>query len=267
MNWKRLQNRIRTVLAVVLLTGCLCACGSSAATEPETVEETAAPTPSATPTPTATPEPLETPYVYDGPDLAEQPRADDSFFADAAFFGNSLVDGLRAFGGLESASFFASTSASVVSVSMTKNMTLSDGSSGTMLQALCEQEYAKLYILLGINEIGFEPAQFIQLYSAVLDTIQESQPDADIYIMSLTPVTERKSAEGALFSEERVLEYNAALYALAAERQCYYVDLVEALAGEDGYLPEEQSTDGIHLTVDKYPEWADYLRTHYVVKE
>ena len=82
--------------------------------------------------------------------------------------------------------------------------------------------------------------------------------------MSLTPVTEKKSAEGELFSEKRVLEYNEALRGMAAERGCAYLDLVEALSNADGYLPTDKSTDGIHLTADLYPAWADYLRTHTI---
>ncbi|MCM1149924.1 MAG: GDSL-type esterase/lipase family protein [Butyricicoccus sp.] len=199
---------------------------------------------------------------YTGPDLAGCEAVGDEFFADAAFLGNSLVDGLHRYGGLSQGSFFAATSASVVNVDTTRNCWLESGAKATLMAALTEKQYAKIYILLGINEIGLDPDYFSQLYGAMLDRIMEAEPGADIYIMSLSPITEVRSGYKDVFNMERIEIYNEALYTLAQEKECYYVDLCQALAGEDGFLPAEESTDGIHLKPEKYPQWADYLRTH-----
>ena len=43
---------------------------------------------------------------------------------------------------------------------------------------------------------------------------------------------------------------------------CEYMDLYSAMVDEDGWLPEEDATDGIHFTGPKYVEWAEYLRTY-----
>ena len=234
-------------------------------------EPTPEPTPDPTPEPAAEPTPEPTPgpapetvkSPYTGPDLVECEPVEDDFFADAAFFGNSLVDGLRYFGGIEPGSFYAATSASVVNVEVTLNSELESGEECTLLEAMTEKSHGKIYILLGINEISFEPEYFSWLYGGLLDRIRELEPGADIYIMSLSPVTEKCSEESEFFNMERIAAYNSALYALAREKECYYVDLCQALAGEDGYLPEEVSTaDGIHLIREEYPHWAEYLRTH-----
>lgn len=229
-------------------------------------EPTPEPTPEAahehTPEPTPAPEPEDT---YTGPDLTECEPVEDGFFSDAAFLGNSLVDGLSRYGGLRHGSFYAATSASVVNVDMTRNSYLESGDKATLIEAMTEKEYGKIYILLGINEIGFDPDYFSRLYGAMLDRIRRDEPEADIYIMSLSPVTEACSGDSDVFNMERIGLYNDALYALAQEKECYYVDLCQALAGEDGYLSEAESTDGIHLKPEKYPDWAEYLRTH--VKE
>ena len=202
---------------------------------------------------TFVPPPVETP---------EPPPSADADFADAAFLGNSLVDGLRRFGGLEQGEFFAMESASVINIGKSKTTFLSDGGEATLLEALCEGEYGKVYVLLGINEISFAPEYFAQLYGGVLDAVIAGEPGAEIYVMSLTPVTKAKNDEGSYFTMEAVGAYNDALRALAEERGFHYIDLVDALAGEDGFLPEEDSTDGIHLTREAYPVWAEYLRTH-----
>ena len=275
------------LLAALALCGCTAQAEQMAETPPEvsaaadpeiSASETSAPEPTepddATPPPAteppapteAVPEPppapTEPPAPID-PVLKERPPVDDSFFSDAAFFGNSLVQGLALYGGLRNGDFYGKTSAAVDRVATVKNSALSDGTEVTMLDALGEYQYGKIYVLMGINEISFDVDYFIWLYNAMLDEIAAREPDAEFYIMSLTPVTGEKSSDETLFTQERVLEYNDALRLLAAERGCWYVDLVEALAGEDGYLPEENSTDGIHLTQPTYRVWANYLRTHY----
>ena len=286
---KQLWNK-RILIPALLLALLLCACGETAqpavtstpAPAVPAATETPAPTPAPTPEPTSVPasssdlnpppasssdlvpattEPTEPPEEFAR--LREQPPVGDELFSDAAFFGNSLVCGLQLYGGLTQGDFYAVTSASVVNVSLTKNFELPDGSHCTLLQALADKSYGKVYVLLGINEIGFETAHFIELYSDVLDQIAEIQPEAELYIMSLTPVTQKKSEEGALFSMERVREYNEALEALAQQRGCRFLDLVEALADDSGYLAAADSSDGIHLMPVKYHVWADCLRSHY----
>ena len=226
-------------------------------------EPTPAPTP--TPTPAPTPEPTPTPPSYTGPELPERERMDDEFFADALFVGNSLVHGLWGYGGINSATYCAATSASVVNLDRVKNEAFwGDRAYATTISyGVTQGSFGKIYVLLGINEIGFETEDFIALYSNVLDMLSAAHPDAEIYIMGLTPITEKKNAGGYPFTMERVLSYNEALRALAKEREYWYVDLVELFADESGFMPAEISTDGIHLVQEEYARWGEYLRTHY----
>ena len=233
---------------------------------PEATPVPVQPTPEATAAPEETPAPEQTapPELKPEPlGLGESDAVTDDFFADAAFFGNSLVDGLRIYGGLKSGSFFAATSASVINVELTKNAKLSTGEECTLFQALTEKQYGKIYVLLGINEIGFEPDYFVQLYSSLLGRIAEAEPEAEIYIMSLTPVTKDTSDTSSVFNLPRIRAYNEALYALAGQCGYKFLDLECALSDAFGYLPDEESTDGIHLAAEKYAQWADFLRTHY----
>lgn len=196
------------------------------------------------------------------PDLTEQPRADDTFFEHAAILGNSLVDGLHLFSQLKTLHYFAGTGVSVISATMTRSVTLPDGSQVTQLDSLLRGSYDKVYIELGINEIGLEQSYFIQLYGGIIDRIQQAMPGTTIYVMSLLPVTAAKSAEGT-FTMARVNAYNQALYELAAEKHCYYLDVCTPLQGEDGYLPASLASDGVHLVPDGYAQWEEIIRTHY----
>lgn len=200
---------------------------------------------------------------YAGPDLTALEEQDDSFFERSAILGNSLVEGLRLFSNLKSLHYFSATSVSVVSATQTKNVRLNDGSMGTLVQSLCQQQYDKIYIELGINEIGGNVDTFIQRYGNMIDTIRASEPEADIYILSVLPVTRAKSQSGQVFNMPRVNMYNAALYQLAGDKQCYYMDVCSAFLDGDGYLPSGWSSDGVHLYAKYYSVWEHCMRTMY----
>ena len=267
---------ITLLLAALLLSGCGQSAPSPAAPT-QTAEMPAlspvptaapAPTPASTPEPTPEPTPKpEPPSPTPGTDVTvpatqEPTRVDDSFFADAAFFGNSLMEGLHLFGGLKYGDFYSGTSASVVSVSTVKDFKDSQGESSTLLHALLEKQYKKIFVLFGINELGFHVNGFIDIYSELLDEIAAGEPDAQIFILSLTPITEKRSEDSDLFTKDRVEEFNRAVAAMAARRGCIYMDLYNALADGNGWLPEQDASDGIHFTGAKYVEWANFLRSY-----
>ncbi|MDO4749422.1 MAG: GDSL-type esterase/lipase family protein [Eubacteriales bacterium] len=248
---------------------------------PPTPEET---TPAEEPDPAITEQPEETgdPNATEDPDhivtppegyVRQEPTGnvvpartpvDNSFFRDAAFVGNSLVEGLQLFSGITECDYYAATSLSVLGVDSVNAITLDNGMSGTIIQGIAQKPYAKVYILLGINEIGCDVGYFKQAYGKMLDTICALQPDADIYIMSITPVSYAKSSTSDIFNMTRVNSFNNALVELAGEKGVWYLDLCEALAGPDGYLPAEVTSDGVHFSASQYGVWADYLRSHYV---
>lgn len=210
---------------------------------------------------TVSPSPSE--EVAAAPDLSAREAKDDEFFSDAAFMGNSLMDGFRLFSGLTTCDYYAATSMTVVGATTKSCITLDSGAAGTLVDGLIQKPYGKIYILLGINEIGFDVETFIDYYGKMLDTIIAAQPDCDIYIMGITPVSAAKSASGEVFNMTRITEYNTALHQLAADKGCYYMDLVSALAGPDGYLPASETSDGVHFSTKVYQTWLDYVRTHY----
>ena len=212
---------------------------------------------------TASPSPSPTEPAVAAPDLAARDPVDDSYFADAAFMGNSLMDGFRLFSGLTTCDYYAATSMTVVGATSKACITLDNGNAGTLVDGLIQKPYGKIYILLGINEIGFDTKTFIDYYSAMLDTIIAAQPNCDIYIMGITPVSKTKSDGSTTFNMTRINEYNTALRQLAADKGCYYMDLVSALAGPDGYLPSSETTDGVHFSAKVYQTWLDYVKTHY----
>lgn len=200
---------------------------------------------------------------YTGPDLEERERAGDEFFEDAAILGNSLVEGLRIYSKLSSLDYYSGTSMTVISATSNRDVLLKNGSYGTQLDAMAQYSYGKVYIELGINDIGWPVERFISDYGNMIDRIKADQPEADIYIMAITPVSRSREATSDYFTKARVEMYNAALYQLAKDKECYYIDCYTILQGPDGYLPEEHTWDGVHLNVPQYSVWEECIRTHY----
>lgn len=196
------------------------------------------------------------------PNLSLKPRANDSFFADTAILGNSLIDGLRVYSKLKTVDFYCGTSMSVISAMNKKDVRLNNGTYGTQLDAMAQKQYGKVYIELGINEISGSVNTYISRYRTMLDKIRAAQPNADIYIMAITPVSKAKS-QGGVFTRERVRMYNEALYKLAADWGCYYLDDYTPLADSEGYLPSSDTWDGVHFAAAKYKAWEELIRTHY----
>jgi lysophospholipase L1-like esterase len=204
-------------------------------------------------------------YRYEfGADIPESDAVDDGYFSDSAFIGNSIMEGFMLYGGIKTADYYAKKSINVVNISTNKVIPSPDGDI-TIMEALASKDHAKIFILLGINEISFTAEHFCECYSSLISDIRALQPDADIYILSLTPVTRSKSEDGSKFNKDNILAYNESLRRLAAKDKVHYVDIYGSMADEEGFLPEDGSFDGIHPYSQYYRQWADCLRTHTVV--
>ncbi len=200
---------------------------------------------------------------YGGPDLTALKWRDDTFFAHSAILGNSLVEGLRMYSHIDSISYFSASSVSVISATKSRDTRLKNGSKGTLVQALCQEKYDKIYIELGINEMYCNTSHFAELYGDMIDQIKAAEPEADIYIISLLPVTRQEAETSPNRSMTRINGYNKALRELAEEKECYYMDVCSVFQGEDGYLPSGWSGDGVHPYGQHYALWENCMRTMY----
>lgn len=192
--------------------------------------------------------------------LDEQEPVTDDYFADAVFFGDSLIDGMGMNSGLP-AVFLGKTSLSTITAF---TFTAPDGS-GTMMDSLLSKDgINKYYIGLGMNESGYMSSEsFKGYYKKITDKIKEKNPEAVIYIMSITPI-EKSAENGGGITAAKIQNLNNALIELAQTEQCYYLDIYHYLAEPDGYLADGVASDGVHFGASYYKKWADYLKNHAV---
>lgn len=195
-------------------------------------------------------------------DLAELPvKVEDNWFGDAMFIGDSLTHGLSMFGGLSTPDYYYSTGVSLFSINSTEFETPS-GNECSVGDAFSNRKYGKVYIMFGINQVGSSKDKFYTDYSGLVDSVKEYQPDAEIYLQSILPVSKSKDAASTSFTKKNVEAYNEIIARIAGEKGVRYVDINSALADENGYLPEQATWDGVHLNSSYYEVWAEYLRNH-----
>ncbi len=138
----------------------------------------------------------------------------------------------------------------------------------TIEEALTRKQFAKIYIMLGLNELGSGTAEsFTNSYGEVVNRIRELQPDAIIIIQGIMHVTHSKSSNDRVFKNTTINDRNAMLQTLADGEHVFYVDMNEATDDENGALGHDLSFDNVHLKAKSYSLWYDYLKNHAFVME
>jgi len=196
--------------------------------------------------------------------VAESAAVEDDYFSDAIFIGNSRTEGFMLYSGLKGSQSLTTVGLTVSEAFNKKTVTV-NGKKMTMMDALATKQFAKAYIMLGMNELGWVyPEQYQEQYGRIIDRIREINPDALIYIQSILPVSKAKDEEGTYISNERIRMYNDLLLELAEEKDAAYVNVAEAVSDGEGNLPPEASFDGEHLVPEYCKIWLAYLKTHTI---
>ena len=187
---------------------------------------------------------------------------DESYFDDALFIGDSRLQGFGMYSGLPG-TFYAATGFQLYKYD-TMKVVNTDAGKVPILDALQYDTFTKIYIKVGLNEMGGNDNIFESRYVELIDKLRQSQPRAIVYVHGLLPVTAAKSGSDKVHNNTNVEKRNDQLKKIAAEQGCYYLDVGSALAGPDGALPAEMAADGIHLKAQYMDMWKQYLMTHAV---
>jgi len=195
-------------------------------------------------------------------------EVDDDYFTDALFIGDSRTVGLSEYcEPLDTrATFYAKISLTIFDVFKKEFIKTDEGKIG-LEEALTQNQYGKIYIMLGLNEIGTGDSEYFKnAYAEVIDKIRELQPDAIIYIQGIMHVTAHKSDVDKNFNNEKINVRNAAISELADNKTVFYIDMNEAVDDEDGNLEAGLSFDDIHLKASSYERWYEFLLHNAIVR-
>ena len=219
--------------------------------------------------PVPEPEPELPAYDFSQP-APERDAVDNTYFDDAAFVGDSRTDGFMIYSGIGRGKNLTSNGLSIFQLEEKKALKIG-GEKYTLLEALEMAEYGKVYLCLGINELGvYDDEGFYQSYLAAIDAIRAIQPRAAIYIQGLIPLNEEEIAASGgrdYLKNDHLRIYNDLMRKAAEEKQVVFLDLYTEFADENGSLPAGASRDGVHLKKEYCQKWLEYLKTHTVDAE
>jgi len=192
---------------------------------------------------------------------------EDDYFSDALFIGDSRTVGMCEYGGLEeTAAFYASTGltiykmfdAAIVEVPGQRQKI-------TIEEALQESSFGKIYLMIGINEMGTGTVEtFTKTYQEAVEHLRELQPEAIIYIQGILKVSSERSGQGDYINNEGIEARNLELEKLADNEHIFYLDVNPAVCDETGGLVDSYTFDGVHLKAKYIQIWKDYLKEHAV---
>lgn len=187
------------------------------------------------------------------------------YFDDALFIGDSRTVGLMEYGSIKNATFFASTGMDIYKIYSTK---VNVGKQGKIdLMSLLENnKYSKVYIMLGINELGYNFDNTIKKYSELIDTIRSCQPGAIIYIEANMHVSGSRSASDSIFNNANINKFNHMLASLADTKNAYYLDVNPLFDDANGNLREDYTYDNTHVLGKHYKTWTDWIAENAAAK-
>ena len=180
-----------------------------------------------------------------------------------AFIGDSRTQGFIMYNGLKDVQDYSYVGLMVDTAVSKKFVKTSNGEKITLLEDMKGKNIKRVYIMLGVNELGWSyPQVFKSKYKELIKEIKKIKPNAQIYVQSIIPVTKSKDKSDKYFNNTRIEQYNKLVKEVASEENVEYLNVQSALVNSEGYLPEETSPDGIHIGKSYCEKWLTYLKNN-----
>jgi len=203
------------------------------------------------------------------PDGPVYMTVEDDYFSDALFIGDSRTVGLFEYGGLEEiATFYASKGLTIYELFDAQLVSVpGEKKKLTVEEGLQQNRFAKIYLMIGINEMGGLTDIFLQRYQETIDRLLEMQPDAILYIQAIIRVSTERSEQGDYITNEGIQERNDAIAQMADNERVFFLDVNPLVCDETGGMEPSYTTDGVHLKAKYIEIWKDFLKTHAICLE
>lgn len=199
------------------------------------------------------------------PETGTKTSVSNDYFDDALFIGDSRTVGLMEYGSIKNATFFASTGMDIYKI---YNQKINVGNRGKtdLLTLLGNNKYNKVYVMLGINELGYDSDATFRKYAELIDTIKASQPDAIIYIQANMHVSAKRSASDDVFNNDNINAFNNRISGLADNSNIFYLDVNPLFDDNNGNLRADYTNDDTHVLGKYYKIWTDWIASNAVVR-
>lgn len=184
-----------------------------------------------------------------------------SYFDDALFIGDSRTEGLRMYGSLKNATYFSTVGMSTYSA-FKKTVSVKGVGSVTLKQLLNKKKFKKVYIMLGINEVGGNANSIASKYGDLINLVRSTQPDAIIYIEGNLHVAKSRNDRDKSINNNRINNLNAKMASYANNKDIIYIDINYLFDDEDGNLKSNMTGDATHVYGKYYKDWCNWLMQH-----
>lgn len=110
-----------------------------------------------------------------------------------------------------------------------------------------------IFLLIGINDIGDrrDDAYIMDMYTVLLDTLQQELPETQIYLHSILPT----SARWKNCPPEQIKRINSWLIDETIQRGLVYINLHPIFLGNGEFINPGLSHDGLHPNAEGYEVW------------
>lgn len=192
--------------------------------------------------------------------------SDKAYFDDALFIGDSRTAGLQVYGTLDNADYFASPGLNLYTINSTK-VEVEGGKKIKLDQMLAENVYRKVYIMLGINELGYDFDTTVTKYQAFIEYIFEKQPQTIIYVCANMHVNGLRNELDEIHNNAAINRMNEQISCFADGERVFYLDVNPLFDDENGNLSQEYVSDDTHLMGMYYATWCDWYAQNTVLIE
>ncbi len=190
----------------------------------------------------------------------KEPLSPEEYLAGTLFIGDSRTSSLKEYAGWDEAAFYVKYGMTIWEV-LEAGAAEESGKKVTVDEALQTEHFDRIYIMLGINELGRgTPETFAEQYKTVVERIRELQPEADIIVEAIMHVTQEKDEEKTYINNAEINARNKELKKMAEELDVYWLDVNLVTDNpETGCLVSAYSFDGVHLKVKYLDIWKDFI--------
>lgn len=187
-------------------------------------------------------------------------EAVQKYLSGTLFIGDSRTATLQEYAGWDSAHFYVKYGLTIWDV-LDETIADYNGEKQTVDEALQKQKFERIYIMLGINELGRgTPETFSEQYGKVIERIKQLQPDAVIIVEAIMHVTEEKDAEETYINNAEINARNKKLKEMAEHLGVCWMDVNEVTDDKESHcLVSEYSFDGVHLKVKYLDVWKSFI--------
>ena len=131
------------------------------------------------------------------------------------------------------------------------------------LNDITDRKPSKLFILLGINDIGKDIPDVViaDNYLKIVKEIHAKSPQTKIYVQSILAVNSTMPHFPQHYDkQEHVLAVNKMLRANAKIGDYTFIDIFHLFVDANQRLDSRYTYEGLHLRPEAYPIWVAYLK-------